>query len=91
MNSNQTEFRLTGIDPGSTDDNPEHRRLVCLVEGGGKLVVWGREGQTEHIQAVTGSGFPCVVSCDWIEPPEWAREKYGHTQWVPERNYFRVL
>lgn len=89
--SNQTEFRLTAIDPGSTDDHPKHRRLVCLIEGGGKLVIWGRDGNTKHIDDVLQAAFPCVVSCDWIEPPAWARQQYGHTHWLEENAFMRVL
>ena len=59
------ELRLTGVDPGSQEDRPSHRRLVCLIEGGGKLAIWGRDGNTKNIDAVRAAGFPCVVSAVW--------------------------
>ena len=87
----QTEFVLTGVDPGSGDGAPANRRLVCLLEGDGKFAIWGRDGNTKHIDMVQAAGFPCTISCDWREVPAWAHEKYGHPHWLEENAYMKVL
>ena len=85
------ELRLTGIDPGSQEDSPSHRRLVCLIEDGGKLAIWGRDHNTKNIDAVRAAGFPCVVSAVWRAPEPWAVKQYGHTRWLEEHEVLSVL
>lgn len=46
-----SELILTGIDDERRDD-PKHQRLVCTITGGGKLAVWGRNGNTANIEQV---------------------------------------
>ena len=64
--------------------------VVCLIEGGGKLAVWGSIGSCENINNVQAAGMPCEVECDCIPPKEWAI-RYGHAYWVPQGNKLRVL
>jgi superfamily I DNA/RNA helicase len=82
-------LRLTGVDPGSQDDRMSHRRLVCLIDGGGKLAIWGRDGNARNIDAVREAGFPCLVSGVWRDPEPWA-VKYGHTHWLEESGVLTV-
>lgn len=88
-----TEMILTGIDQEVFDD-PKHYRLVCFIEGGGKLAVWGRNGNTANVAAVRdwieNHGFPLTVSCVWTDPMPWA-EKYGHTHWLEENSVIKRL
>ena len=59
-------FYLVGYDEGGsrqTEGAAGTKRLVCNIEGGGKLAIWGREGNTVNIDAVLGAGRPCVVRC----------------------------
>ncbi len=86
----ETVFVLTGVDPGSGDGTPGHRRLICLLKDGGKLAVWGRDGDTAHIDAITKVGFPCTVGCVTSDVPAWA-EKHGHTHWLEEKAKMRLL
>ncbi len=84
-------FRLTGLDEGGVRQSRENDnlRLVCLIEGGGKLAVWGRSNSRENIDRVQSS-VPCSVECECIEPETWAL-RYGHTKWVPQGSTLRVL
>ena len=40
-------FRLVELDEGVVRGTPNRRRLVCNIDGGGKLVIWGREGSND--------------------------------------------
>jgi hypothetical protein len=88
-----TELVLIGVDDESKDD-PRHYRLVCAIEGGGKLAVWGRDGNMSNIAKVREwidqFGFPLRVSCVWIEAESWAK-KYGHTHWLAENDVIKRL
>ena len=75
-------FRLVGLDEGGVRGAPDHRRLVCNIDGGGKLVIWSREGSRHNIDAVLRAGMPCSVECEWIPPRPDFEQKYGHTNWV---------
>ena len=66
------------------------RRLVCNIEGGGKIVIWGSERAHGNIDAVLRAGLPCKIECDHHEPAPWA-ERYGHTHWVAEDSRLEVL
>jgi hypothetical protein len=85
-------FKLIGFDERGIQrsrQNP-NLRLVCLIEGGGKLAVWGEVGSRENIDKVQAAGMPCEVECDCIPPEQWAMQ-YGHTYWVPQGHKLRVL
>jgi hypothetical protein len=85
-------FRLIGFDEGGVNqkqDN-ENLRLVCLLEGGGKLAVWGKVGSQKNIDLVMRAGIPCSIECDCIPPSAWAI-RYGHTSWLPQGNTIRVF
>jgi len=85
-------FRLIGFEEGGVQrsrDNP-NLRLVCLIEGGGKLAVWGRVGSRKNIDRVQTAGMPCKIECECIQPGKWAI-KLGHTYWVPQGRRLHVL
>jgi superfamily I DNA/RNA helicase len=88
--TNAGKLRLLGVDPGSQDNRTSNRRLVCLIDGGGKLAIWGRDGNTRNIDAVRAAGFPCVVSCVVRNPEPWAA-RFGHTHWLEENNHLQVI
>ena len=84
-------FKLIGLDEGGVQgslDNP-NLRLVCHIEGGGKLAIWGMVGSRENIDKVLNAGMPCEVECDCIPPAAWA-SRYGHRQWVPQGNKLHI-
>jgi len=85
-------FKLIGLDEGGVRQSSEkpNLRLVCLIEGGGKLAVWGSIGSCENINNVQAAGMPCEVECDCIPPELWAT-RYGHTYWVQQGDKLRVL
>jgi hypothetical protein len=85
-------FRLIALDEGGVRQSRENDnlRLVCLIEGGGKLAVWGRDESRDNIDKVRSAGMPCAVECECIAPEQWA-VKYGHTYWVPQGASLRVL
>lgn len=83
-----TTFTLTGIEHrGSRDGN---ERLVCHLQGGGLLAIWGDGTSKANIGKVLSAGFPCVVECDPIPPGDYEREHFGHTFWVSQGNRLEV-
>ena len=83
--------KLIAFDEGGVAGPAEHRRLVCEIEGGGKVAVWGRDGSRHNIDAVLNAGTPCTIECNWRVPnPEHAR-KYEHTHWVMEDSPLRIV
>jgi hypothetical protein len=76
----QANLLLTGLVPQA---DPPLARLACLVEGGGQAIFWGSEANTRNIDAILAAGFPCLVVCDWQDPPPWARDR-GQRFWVSE-------
>ena len=85
------EFTLIGRDEQWSRDRPGNRRLVCFVEGGGKLAVMGTEDERENMAVVAAAGFPCVVACVRSEPKEWQKRVRGYTDVVHARDELRVL
>jgi hypothetical protein len=85
-------LKLIGFDEGGVRQSSEEEnlRLVCLIDGGGKLAIWGSIGSCENINNVQAAGMPCEVECDSIPPKQWAI-RYGHTYWVPQGKKLRVL
>ncbi|MGE4067438.1 MAG: hypothetical protein AB7H88_11735 [Vicinamibacterales bacterium] len=77
-------FRVSGFDEGGVRGNPDNRRLVCLLEAGGKTAIWGRDGGRQNIDAVLAAGIPCQFECEFRAPGEIQAERFGHTHWVPE-------
>ena len=88
---NHDTFRLIGLDERGAQESMNAKRLVCQIEGGGKLAIWGSEKSTENIDMVLKAGFPCAVHCQWREPSTWAIAEYGHTHWVPENAGLEVV
>jgi hypothetical protein len=75
---------LVRFDEDRLKGKSEKRRLVCVIESGGKLAIWGQEipsRNMRNIDSVLKSGMPCTVECEYQEPAEWAKS-YGHTHWV---------
>ena len=85
-------FRLTGLDEGGVRQSREkdNLRLVCLLEGGGKLAIWGRPDSRQNIDRVRTASMPCDVECECVDPESWALG-YGHTKWVPQGSTLRVI
>ena len=86
-------FSLVGFDESGirkSGTNGENWRLVCLIQGNGKLAIWGNDSSHQNIDAVQGAGMPCEVECERIKPQDWAR-KHGHTYWVPQGRNLRVV
>ena len=77
-------FRLAGFDQGGVRGPASNLRLVCFIDGGGKLAVWGRQGASGNIDRVLSSGPRCSVDCEFREPSASHRKEYGHTHWVHE-------
>ena len=86
-----TVFRLIGRDEEWSRDRPGNRRLVCFLEGGGKLAVMGTEDERDNMKAVAAAGFPVSVACVRSEPKEWQKRVRGYTDVVHARDLLRVL
>ncbi len=77
-------FQLVGFDEGGIKGASGNRRLVCLIESGGKLAIWGQEvpeRNMRNIEAVLKAGMPCTVECQFREPGA-SGVVNGHTHWV---------
>ncbi len=85
-------FRLISLDESDVrqSQNNANLRLVCLIEGGGKLAVWGSPGSVANIEKVRSAGLPCKVECECIPAREPWASKYDHRYWVPEGRSLRV-
>ena len=84
-------FRLIAFDEsGGVQFTLEALRLVCLMDSGGKLAIWGSNENRRNIDLVLQNGVPCTVECEYIEPAAWAFV-YGHTHWVPESRSLRIV
>jgi hypothetical protein len=75
-------FRLSGFDEGGVRGTPDNLRLVCVLEGGGKLAIWGKDGASENIDKVVRAGLPCNIECEFRPPGDVQAQKFGHTHWV---------
>jgi len=87
-------FHLVRYDEGGAKGEPSNRRLVCVIESGGKLAIWGQEapaGNMRNINAVLDAGIPCTIECECREPEKWAAQQFGHTHWVPQDCPLRVI
>ena len=88
---NKGMFRLITFDEGGVNGTPENLRLVCRIQGGGKLAIWGKAGSRRNIDAVLSAGLPCTVECEWREPNPIQAQRFGHTQWVREDLDLKVV
>ena len=88
-------FTLVAFDeePSVQKSSKGTLRLVCRLEGGGKLAIWGDDDSRLNIDAVLCAGLPCTVECERTRQPQpWAaREPLGHTYWIPQGSTLRVL
>lgn len=85
------QFRLTAFnEKGGVQRTAQSLRLVCVMESGGRLAIWGSESNRRNIDLVLNNGLPCTVECDYREPSPWGKE-LGHTHWVPEDRLLRVM
>jgi hypothetical protein len=75
-------FQIAGFDEGGVRGTASNLRLVCLLDGGGKLAIWGRQGASGNIDEVVNAGPRCSVDCEFQPPGEIQARKYGHTHWV---------
>ena len=87
---NSGVFRIIGFDEGEEKIGPKGaHRLVCNVEGGGKIAIWGSEHSRSNIDAVLKAGLPCNIECEYRPPGPDHTHKYGHTHWVPQTYLLR--
>ena len=86
-----TTFRLIAFDESGPQGTSSNCRLVCNIDGGGKLAIWGGKESMDNINAVVRAGMPCSVACESIPPPQTFRQRYGHSHWVPESARLRVV
>ena len=84
-------FRIVAFDEGEVKGTPDHLRLVCEIEGGGKVVLWGGETSRHNIDAVLSTGLPCTIESEYRPPKPDLAEKFGHTHWVPQDARLRVV
>ena len=82
-------FFLLGI--VINDRGKQNLRLVCNLESGEKLAIWGSPDVRGNMDAVVEAGLPCTVECKWISPKPEMAEKFGHTYWVPQHYSLRIV
>lgn len=81
------KFTLVGLDEGGVRESNGNLRLVCLIDKGGKLAIWGTPTEHRNIDAVQAAKMPCDVECDCIP----AGQINGHYFWIPERHSLKIL
>ncbi len=86
-----TEFNLLRVESDEANRRPNDVRIACVTDDADKkLVIWGDKGQMQNVDAIRAATFPCVVSCDWHEPPDFAKKR-GEIAWVRPGNFLKVL
>ena len=88
---NRGTFRLVAFDEGGVMGSAQNLRLVCRIQSGGKIAIWGKEDARRNIDAVLAAGLPCTVECSWRAPNPIQAERFGHTQWIREDLDLRVI
>ena len=84
-------LRLVALDEGEVKGAPSNLRLVCVTDSGEKLAIWGKRGNRRNIDLVLAAGLPCTVECEYREPNQIHRDKFGHTYWVREDFHLTIL
>ena len=84
-------FHIIGFDEGGVRGTPDNQRLVCVLDGGAKLAIWGSEESCENIVKVARAGLPCTIECEYREPGEVQARKFGHTHWVREDFELKIV
>ena len=83
----KARFRILAYEEGGKVRSQEEPnvRLVCITDANEKLVLWGTEKvNTSNIDRVLQKGLPCELECEYREPEEYFRTRFGHTYWVPQ-------
>ena len=91
---NTDTFQIVGFDQGGervSMKGTNNHRLVCHIKEGGKIAIWGKKDSRRNIETVLNAGIPCYVECEYHAALDPWRTKYGHTYWVPQDSYLRVL
>jgi len=65
-------------------DKSEKFCLACLTGDHERLVIWGSEGNTNNLNAVSGKAIPFVIQCEVTDPEGKSAVKYGDVYWVDE-------
>ena len=86
-------FVLTALDETGPikSKGKNNLRLVCCIEGGGKLAIWGTVDSHSNIDAVLRAGMPCTIECDTAEAVDPRFRRYGHTAWCPQNGRLRIV
>jgi hypothetical protein len=65
--------------------------LACLTEDYERLVIWGSEGNTHNLKAVSGIPLPFVIQCEVSDPEGDSAGRFGDVYWVDEDAPLAVL
>jgi len=87
-------FRIVMYEEGGEVRSQEspNLRLVCITDSNEKLVVWGEEDKNRtNIDKVLRAGLPCQIDCEYCEPPDDFKNKFGHKYWVPQDAMLEVV
>jgi hypothetical protein len=87
-------FRIVDYEEGGPVKSRDSAnvRLVCLTDANERLVIWGEEGSDRrNIDRVLVAGLPCQIECDYIEPSETLKDKFGHKYWIPQGAKLEVV
>lgn len=84
-------FTVVKFDEGGVRGTPENQRLVCVLDGGGKLAIWGSETDSRNVDLVAGLTPPFRIQCDFQPPGGPQARTFGHTHWVKEGSFLQVL
>jgi hypothetical protein len=81
---------LIGIDSDAEGTRPYPIRLVCSVDGGDKLVVWGHDQARHNVDAIRRANFPCTVLCMTTTPPQQLPHVPTAVAWVHPNDFLTI-
>ena len=87
----RAKFRLIAYEEVRVEGESEHRRLVCVTDSGDKVAIWGNDSNMRNIDTVRQAGLPCTVECEYRGPSDFATQRFGHTHWVRQNMFLRVI
>jgi hypothetical protein len=75
-------FTLVGIESDTDTARPYPARVVCSIDQGGRLIVWGHPELMQNVQTIRRATFPCTVLCLSTPPPQQLSHVPESVAWV---------
>ena len=83
-------FLLTGIESDAEGTRPYPIRMICAIEGGHQLVVWGHPQEEHNVEVLREATFPCTILCVATTPPQLPHVPEA-VAWVHPNHVLKIL